>query len=216
MREERRNRIGSESAARILEAEEVLGQRDDVFRTLAQRRHAKLELAETMEKILAEAAGGDGGVEILVRRGDDPDVDCDLAVASQAVEGRSVEHAQQLDLSLKLEFSDFIEKERALVGEFEQAGLGRIRAGEGALFVTEQLALDQVLGQRSTVDVDPGPAAPIRSLVNRVGDEFLAGSGFAGDQHAFGMAGDAVYHAHEAVHHRAREYEVGAIDFARN
>src|SRR5271163_3197542 len=123
-----------------------------------------------MKKILAKAAGGDGSVEILIGGGDYTHVDCDLTVASQAVEGRTIQHTQQLDLRLKLQFADFVEEERALVGEFEQAGLGRIGPGEGALFITEQLALDQILGQRGAVDVDPGPAAPVRGLMNRVGN----------------------------------------------
>ncbi len=72
----------------------MLGQSDDVLGTLPQRRYAKLKLAETMKKVLAKAARVDGGVEILIGGGNDADVDRDLAVASQAVEGRSIQHAQ--------------------------------------------------------------------------------------------------------------------------
>ena len=52
--------------------------------------------------------------------------------------------------------------------------------------------------------------------MNRAGNEFFAGSSFAGDQHAFGVAGDAIHHAHEAVHHWTGEYKVRALNLARN
>src|SRR5260370_42653341 len=98
----------------------MFGQSDDILRPLAQRRHAKLKLAETMEEILAEAALGHGGVEILIRGSDNAHIDFDLAVAAKAVEGISIKHAQELHLGLELQFADFIEEERTLVGEFEQ------------------------------------------------------------------------------------------------
>jgi len=97
----------------------------------------KLKLAETMKKVLAKTPRRDSGVEILIGGGDDADIYGDLTVASQTVEGRSVQHAQKLNLSLKLQFADFIEEERALVGELKQAGLGRIRASKCALFIAE-------------------------------------------------------------------------------
>ena len=128
---------GANELRGVLEAEKVLRQGDDVFGPLAQWRHAQLKLAETVEKILAKAAGLDGGVEILISGGDDADINLDFAVAAQAVEGISIQHAQELYLSLQLQFADFVEKQRALVSQFEQAGLGRIRASESALFIAE-------------------------------------------------------------------------------
>ena len=50
--------------------------------------------------------------------------------------------------------------------------------------------------------------------MNCAGNQFLAGPGFTSDQHAFGVTGNAVYHAHEAVHQRAGEDKVRAIDLA--
>ena len=97
----------------------MFGQSDNVFGALPQRGHAKLKLAETMEEILAKASCGNRGVEILVGGGDDAHVHFNLAMSTKAVEGISVEHAQQLDLSLKLQYPDFVKEERAFVGEFE-------------------------------------------------------------------------------------------------
>ena len=96
---------------------------------------------------------------------------------------------------MQLQFADFIEEKRTFVGQFEQAGLGRIGACKRAFFIAEQLALYQVFGKSGAVDVDPRAAAPVRGLVNRAGDEFLAGSRFAGDEYALGVGGDPIHHA---------------------
>ncbi len=82
-------------------------------------------------------------------------------MATQPVERLAIEHAQQFHLGLQLQFADFVEEQRALVGHFEQARLGSVGAAERAFFVSEQFAFDQVLGERSAVDVDPGTAAAI-------------------------------------------------------
>ena len=56
-------------------------------------------------------------------------------------------------------------------------------AGEGALLVAEQLALEQRLGQGGAVDRDERLAPPGREVVDRLGDQLLAGARFALDQH---------------------------------
>jgi hypothetical protein len=57
-----------------------------------------------------------------------------------------LERAQQLHLHLDRDLADLVEEERALVGELEAPGLAADRAGEGALLVAEELALDEVRG----------------------------------------------------------------------
>ena len=167
VREQRRNGLRRKILARSLQAQEMFRQRNNILRPLAQRRHAQLELAEAMKQILAEAAVLHCGFQILVGRGDDAHVNFDLAVPAQTVERLTVEHAQQFDLSLQLQFADFVEEQRSLVGQFEQPGLGRIGAAESAFFISEEFALDEILGKRRAVDVDPRPAAAMRRLVNR-------------------------------------------------
>jgi len=48
--------------------------------------------------------------------------------------------AQQLRLEQYRQLADFVEKERAAVGEFQQTDLAPLRAGEGPFLVTEELA----------------------------------------------------------------------------
>ncbi len=158
----------------------------------------------------------DCGFEILVGGRDNADIDFDLAVAAQTVEGLAIQHAQQFHLSLQLQFADFVEEQRALVGQFKQTGLGGIGAAEGAFFVSEEFAFHEVFGQRGAVDIDPGTAAAVGRLVDRAGDQFLARAGLARDQNRFSLARHAVDHGHEPVHHGTGENEMGAIDLAGN
>ena len=58
-----------------------------------------------------------------------------------------------------------------------------IRTGEAAAHVTEQLGLEQRLGQRRTVDRDQLGATTRAALVNQPGDDFFARTALAGDQY---------------------------------
>ena len=66
---------------------------------------------------------------------------------------------------------------------------GAQRAGEGALFVPEQLALDQLVRHGSAVDRHPRRAAALALGVDGARHHLLAGAGLAGDQHAARSAG---------------------------
>ena len=104
----------------------------------------ELELAETMKKILAEAAFANRGFQVLIGRGDDTDVYLDFPVPPETIEGLPIQHAQQLYLSVQLQFADFVEEQRPSVGHFKQAWLGSVSPAERTLFITEQFALHQI------------------------------------------------------------------------
>src|SRR6185436_20821852 len=74
---------------------------------------------------------------------------------------------------------------------------------EGALFVAEDLALEQRLGNCRTVDGDKREAGARTELVNRLRDELLAGAGFAGDQHGSAGRRRLLDHLVDLAHLRA-------------
>src|SRR4030095_10092994 len=74
------------------------------------------------------------------------------AAAADPLEPLLLQDAQQLGLELGLELADLVEGERAAVGELDPAALALGRAGERALLVAEQLALEQLLAERRAVD----------------------------------------------------------------
>ena len=65
-----------------------------------------------------------------------------------------LERAQQLRLQVERQLAELVEEQRAAVGLLEQAGARHHRAGEAALLVAEQLALDQVRRHRAAVEHD--------------------------------------------------------------
>ncbi|MCY1449029.1 hypothetical protein D9M71_657480 [compost metagenome] len=114
---------------------------------------------------------------------EDAYVDLDLAIAAHPTEAAVVEKAQQLGLQVRRHFTDFIEKHRALVGQFHQAGLAAtLRAGECTGGIPEQLAFGQVLWQRRAVQGQEGRAVAAADGMAGAGHQLFAGAGLAMDQ----------------------------------
>ena len=104
-------------------------------------------------------------------------------VPAQPFDLSFLQRAQQLGLQVERQFANFVEKERALVGQFQAAHLARNRAGECALLVPEQFALQQSGGDGRTVDLDEGAITASAEAVNGARQQFLAGSGLALDEY---------------------------------
>ena len=104
------------------------------------------------------------------------------ARAADALELALLEHAEQLGLGFGGHLADLVEEERAAVGQLEPADPPGDGAGEGALLVAEQLALDQPRGQGGAVDLDERLVRAPAAGVDRPGDQLLAGPGLAGDE----------------------------------
>ena len=124
---------------------------------LAQRRHADRHDAQAIEEILAERARGDQLVEPPVGGRDDAHRDANRLLAADALQLAVLQDAQQLGLRRLVQVADLVEKDRAAVGQLELAAPQRRRAGERALLVAEQLALDQLGRNGGAVDLDERP-----------------------------------------------------------
>ncbi len=75
----------------------------------------------------------------------------------------------------------------------EAADTSTRRARERAALMSEELAFDQLFGDRGHVDGDEAAVAALAVIVQRARDKLLAGSGFARDHHGqigLGQAGD--------------------------
>ncbi|MNY42360.1 hypothetical protein D3C86_1772420 [compost metagenome] len=71
-----------------------------------------------------------------------------------------MQQAQQFHLHIQAHAFDFIEEQRAAVGEFELADAALLRAGKSPGFMAEQFAFDHRLGQRPGVDRHEGAVTP--------------------------------------------------------
>ena len=121
---------------------------------LAQGRRAERHHVEPEVEVLAEAPRLDLLAELLVGRRDDAHVDLDHPLAADAAELAGLQRPQHLGLGGQAHVADLVEEEGAAVGDLEQAALAADRAGEGALLVAEELALDELGRDGRAVHLD--------------------------------------------------------------
>ena len=99
-------------------------------------------------------------------------------VAAQPLKLALLQHTQQLHLDRPRHVADLVQKHGAGIGLLELSGLGRIRSGERAFLVSEQLALHQVFGNRGAVDLDERTILARGMLVDGARDHILAHAAF--------------------------------------
>ena len=120
--------------------------------------------------------------EIAVRRGHDAHVGAARARLAEPFEVLVLEEAQQLRLERRRDLGDLVEKERAAFRRLDATRLIAHRAREGAARVAEQLAREQLGGERGTVHGDEGAVAPRALRVQRARQHALAGAALAAQQ----------------------------------
>ena len=114
----------------------------------------------------------------------------------------SCKHAQQPGLRLDRHIADLVEEQCSALRLLEPSDTARRRAGEGAFFVAEQFALDQLARDRGHVDRDKRAVAPLAVIVQRASDQFLAGAALAHDRHGEVGAHQPGEHAVDLLHRR--------------
>ncbi len=96
--------------------------------------------------------------------------------------------------------TDFIEEQGAAIGFFHPADLALVRTRERTALIAEQLQLNQVIADRAAIDRNEWAFAARRALVDSHGRQFLAGPGFAGDEHVGVGVRDLADGAKELLH----------------
>ncbi len=87
--------------------------------------------------------------------------------------------------------SDLVEQKRTASRPLEHSRAALDGAGEGALLVPEELALEQRLGQRAAVDRHEGPRRARAGPVDGARHDLLAHARLARDEHRACFVGDA-------------------------
>src|SRR6202035_4085735 len=94
-----------------------------------------------------------------------------------------LQHAEKFDLDGGRHVSDFIEEQRAFVGEFEFARLAGRGSSEGALFVAEKFALQKMFRNGGAVYLDEWSRSPARFFMDEARNEIFANATYAAQQH---------------------------------
>ena len=167
---------------------------------LAERGHGRLDDLEPIVEVFPELAAQHHLFEVAIGRGHDAHIDVDALVAAKLGELGVLQDVEQLGLQRRLHLADLVQEDRPEMGLFELADASRRRAGEGALLVAEQLALEQLRRQRRAIHLHERLAAARRALVNRAGDELLADAAFAANQHGDVAVGDLIDDERHLLH----------------
>ena len=118
---------------------------------------------QPVEEVLAELLLVGERRQVAVGRRDQARIGAQRARAAQPLELALLQHAQQLRLQLERDLADFVEEHGAAVGQLEAADALADRAGERALLVAEQLALEQPGRDRRAIQLDEGADRGARS-----------------------------------------------------
>ncbi len=178
----RREALGCQTIFGAGRAQEVLREQDHVRAPLAERRQPQRHDGEPVIEILAEAPGVHRGRQILVARGDDPDVDGLGAGGAEPAHGAVLQDLQELGLEAVGQERHLVEEERAAVGRLEQPGLRLARVRECPALEAEQLGLEQGLGEGGAVDGDERLLRAGPLLVEHACEQTLAHPGLPLDE----------------------------------
>ena len=165
-----------------------------------KRRQLQVHDVEPEQQILAEGVLAHRFGQVAVRGGDDADIDRHRPGAADPVDHALLDGAQEFCLQPHFHLGDFVEQQRAAVGLFELADAARDRAGERAFLVAEQFGFQKRLRDRRAIDADERLLGAGRAGVNVARQHFLAGAGFAGDQHRGVAAGDLLRQLDDSRH----------------
>src|SRR5262249_27329654 len=180
----------------------------DVRSPARERGDLDGEHVESVEEISAEPSRSNRLREVAIRRRNDPHVDADRSVRPDRLELLLLEHPQELDLRLERKLADLVEEDRSTVGQLEASHPPFEGAGEGALHVAEELALDQAGRDGGAVHLHERPVAPGAPVVYGPGDQLLPGPGLSLDQHAGVGLRDLLDLTKDGEERRARPHEL--------
>ena len=151
--------------ARVVAAQEELGELRQVVETIAQRRQLDRNDVEAKEEVAAERAVLDRALEVDVGRRDQAERRLDRLGAADPFDLAFLNGAQQLGLQVEPQVADLVEEQRAAAGQLELADALLHGAGERAPLVAKERALDEVARNGGQVDGDERPIrAPGRAI----------------------------------------------------
>src|SRR5262245_39647613 len=150
----------------------------------------ELERVQAVQEIRPESPGFDHGPEVPVGRGDDADVDLDLAGRADPRDALRLQEPQQRDLRRERQLADLVEQDRAARGRLEHALLVD-GAAVRALLLPEERALHERRGDGAAVDADERLIFTGAALVDQARDHLLARARLALQKHGDRRLGEA-------------------------
>ena len=206
--------LGLEIVRGAIDLHKIFGEQRNVFDALAKRGDENGDDMDAIVEVFAEASLAYHLFEVFVGGADEAEIHANRFFAAEAREGALFEYAKEFALERGSEGGDFVEEERAIVGELDATFLHGDGAGECAFFVAEELGFHQAFGERGAIHADEGTGAARALRVKRAGDEFFADAAFATNDHVGGSAGHAGDGVEDVAHRVGGANEVAERVFA--
>jgi hypothetical protein len=152
-------RFLAESKLRLAEVaaesfKEMIGEDVEVIAAIAQRGNGDGDGGDTEVEIFAEELFADALLKVAVGGGNDADVYVNGLRAADAFKAAFFEDAKELGLAGEREFADFVEEERAALGQLDLADLAIAGAGKRAFFMAEEFVFDEIFGDGGAIERD--------------------------------------------------------------
>ena len=145
-----------------------------------------------------------GAFQVAVRRRDHTNGHLNISHAADTPDELVFQHAQELCLQQRRKFANFVQKQRALVGHFEQTLLHGLGIGERPALVAKQFRLHQRLGNRGTIDGHKRFVFPRALIMNGLRHQVFACPAFPLNQNRTGFAGGHFVHELHQFSHFSR------------
>ena len=177
-----RDSVDDFSQAPAVFRDKVPHKQRDVSGSFAKRRSENGQYLEAIKQIAPELFLLDPLSQFSVGGRDQANVVGDRPVSAKALDFALLERAQDLRLEIERQLADFIEKERTFMRQFQAADFARNGSGEGAFFVTKELAFQQTCRDGGAIQFDKCPVAARTETMDGSGQQFFASAGFALNQ----------------------------------
>jgi hypothetical protein len=160
----------------------ISGRAIECLRAFAERRNAKVYHVEAIVQIRAEAASRDFFFQFAVSGSDYSGIYLPGLLAAHA---RNIFPADSAETwpEVKRQFCCLVEKYCPAIRCFQPSGLVSVAAGESALNMTEQLALQEGIGEGSAIYGRESSFAPRALFMNLSRQHVLTGASPTGQQY---------------------------------
>src|SRR5713101_10054003 len=129
-----------------------------------------------------------------------------LASRADGSHGTLLDGAEKLALGLRAHLRNLIQEQCPTLRGAEEPQMVCVRPAEGPALVTEEFALDQVLGNSCTIECDERRGRIITALTDRACHQFLSGPAFTHDEY---RTAGRTCRLNPLVKHRSEERRVG-------
>ena len=199
--------------------EKVASERLDVVRPFAQGGNDEGDHRKPVEEIFSKLARRDRRLKVAIGRGEDADIHALRPVLADPPYDTVFDDSQQLRLRRNRSRAHFVEEEGSAARLFEESPLEFRRSGERPASVSKQFALEEIFGQRCTVQGQVGRIRARSARLDEPRDDILARPGLSEDEDSGGRARHLLRARQEFAHDAAladgRSQAMPPPDFAR-